>query len=1084
MKYIADLHIHSPYSRATSKSSNLPGLYSWAQVKGINLVGTGDFTHPAWFSQLKEQLEPAEPGFFKLRDDKVPQALEGIAPEDIPVRFTLTAEISSIYKRHDKVRKVHNILYVPDFEAAEKINIKLAGIGNIESDGRPILGLDSRDLLEILLTEAPGGFLVPAHIWTPWFSLFGSKSGFDALEECYGDLSKHIFALETGLSSDPEMNRMISALDRYALISNSDCHSPGKLGREANIFTTDFSYYGMRAALESPLSDKFAATVEFFPEEGKYHCDGHRKCQVCMEPRETRKVDAKCPVCGRPLTVGVLHRVMELADRDEPHFPTGSPAVHSLIPLPEVLGEMLSCGPNTKTVMGLYGKLIARFGSEYNLLLNTPIEDINQMSTVLGEAINRMRKGQVIRQPGYDGEFGVIRVFEENELDELSGQISMFSGKKPRKKRTANKPRPLPKQEKKQEPDASSSPRQLNPEQQKIVTSTAEKILVSAGPGTGKTFTLVTRIEHLLNTTPIKAGKIVAITFTNRAADEMRTRLARDVGERGTTVQVGTFHRYCLDWLRKLQPDLQVISEEERELFLRKLLPEMDRAERTLFSKQLNQYFDERNRDGATLSIPEKMLKRYLSAMQECQAIDLDYVIPFFIETLEQDDTFRAEVTSSLEYLCIDEFQDLNQAQFTLVQILGESCHIFAIGDPNQAIYGFRGSDLHFFYRFQEMAGVESMQLIRNYRSAPAIIDAATALIRRNRDCGETQLIPQSSQQVSIGLHQAPSPQAEAEFIVRSIEEHMGGISSYSINSGRGSSEGAGRSFADFAVLYRLSQQAQPLIEALEKQGIPFQVVGSTPFYMKKDLKNLYHFIQTTSPQATVADYLVLLKGIIGIGGATIEQLEKELPIRLDDFFTAAQSVKLPRASSEIISEIGQARTHFFEQVEEVGVAKSLAAIFDHLDIDEQNPETIRFVELATIFGNDLAGFRDHLKQNAQATVYDERAEGVALMTMHGAKGLEFPVVFLPGLEEEILPCSIGASNLDVEEERRLFYVAMTRAQEQLTLSSCASRTIFNRNAAQNISRFIEEIPGYLLEKTAAPKTAKKKSGAKQMKLF
>ena len=430
MHYLADLHIHSPFSRATSPASNLTGLFSWAQVKGIHLVGTGDFTHPGWLAQLQEQLIEAEPGFFKLRNEKLPPALEGVQPEPIPTRFTLTAEVSSIYKRHGKVRKVHNILYAPDFASVKRINKVLAGIGNVESDGRPILGLDSRDLLEIMLEQAPDGFLVPAHIWTPWFSLFGSKSGFDSMEECFGDLTEHIFALETGLSSDPAMNRLISALDRFTLISNSDCHSPGKLGREVNIFDTEFNYFAMRDALKQPETE-FIGTVEFFPEEGKYHCDGHRKCEVCLEPAESKQLDNICPACSKPLTVGVLHRVMELADRSEPHYPENSPAAESLIPLTEILSEIIGTGPATKRVMTQYSRLINLFGSEFNLLRTIPIEEIGaKYSPVLAEAIARMRSGKVIRQPGFDGEFGVIRVFEEIELDDLAGQISLLGGKR------------------------------------------------------------------------------------------------------------------------------------------------------------------------------------------------------------------------------------------------------------------------------------------------------------------------------------------------------------------------------------------------------------------------------------------------------------------------------------------------------------------------------------------------------------------------------------------------------------------------------------------------------------------------------
>ena len=420
MQYRTDLHIHSPYSRATSKESTLAGLAGWAAIKGINVLATGDFTHPRWFQTLQEELVPEEPGFFRLRDERaVVSPLPGVTLGAEPVRFMLSAEISSIYKRGGRVRKVHNLIYVPDFARSVRLNRRLGAIGNLKSDGRPILGLDTRDLLEIVLEEAPEGFLVPAHIWTPWFSLFGSKSGFDSVEECFGDLATHVFALETGLSSDPPMNRLISALDRFALISNSDCHSPQKIAREANLFATEFSFFALRDALKANHRDCFRGTVEFFPEEGKYHADGHRSCKVCLDPAETRRLGGCCPVCGKPLTIGVEYRVRELADRTTPLFPAEAPEVFSLIPLPEVLGELLDVGPASRKVMNGYAEVIRKFGSELGVLLEAPVADIRGAWPLLGEAIDRMRQGRVLRRPGYDGEYGVIRLFADGELARL-----------------------------------------------------------------------------------------------------------------------------------------------------------------------------------------------------------------------------------------------------------------------------------------------------------------------------------------------------------------------------------------------------------------------------------------------------------------------------------------------------------------------------------------------------------------------------------------------------------------------------------------------------------------------------------------
>jgi len=429
MNYIADLHIHSPFSRATSRESTLSGLLGWARIKGIQVVGSGDFTHPGWFARLQEELEPAEPGLFRLRGEKaVPSPLPEVAPSGAPVRFLLSAEVSCIYKRHGRVRKVHNLLYVPNFAAAERLNRRLAAIGNIVSDGRPILGLDSRDLLEIMLEVAPEGFLVPAHIWTPWFSLFGSRSGFDSVEDCFGDLAGHIFAMETGLSSDPAMNRLVSGLDRYSLISNSDCHSPAKLGREANLLATGFDFFSLRDAFRGNRRSSFHGTIEFFPEEGKYHFDGHLDCKVCLDPAETRRLGELCPVCGRPVTVGVHHRVLTLSDRQEPFYPPDAPQFFSLIPLAEIIGELLGAGPATKGVLGSYTRAISLFGSELELLLRTPLEEIGRHSPLLGEAIGRVRSGQVIRQPGYDGRYGVIRAFADGELVRQKRKMDIFTG--------------------------------------------------------------------------------------------------------------------------------------------------------------------------------------------------------------------------------------------------------------------------------------------------------------------------------------------------------------------------------------------------------------------------------------------------------------------------------------------------------------------------------------------------------------------------------------------------------------------------------------------------------------------------------
>ena len=776
---------------------------------------------------------------------------------------------------------------------------------------------------------------------------------------------------------------------------------------------------------------------------------------------------------------------MELAKRTEPYYPPGSPAVHSLIPLPEVLGEILGAGPATKGVMALYSKVIDRFGSEFNLLLDTPVEEINRMSPVLGEAVARIRTGQVIRTPGYDGEFGVIRVFAEGEREELAGQISLFAGKKtkqPAKKQARN---PLPLEKNPSLPtDKPLPPRKPNPEQLAAITSRAKTILVAAGPGTGKTFTLVARIEHLLTAEHAHPEEMVAITFTNRAAREMQERLSRDIGEAAQAIFVGTFHAYCLALLRKETPDLVVIGEDERDLYLRKSFPDLSRAEHHILKRQLAGYVDQLNRGtlSADSALPD-LLARYLASLTPNKAIDLDLVIPWCVERLSQDPAFGGQLTGRVTHLFVDEFQDLNHPQYQLVLLLGVQARVFAIGDPNQAIYGFRGSDLTLFQRFREREGVTTLALIRNYRSAPAIIDGAAALIRRNRQSGDTQLVAESTSTAPIEWHQAPSAQAEAEFIVRRIEEGLGGISSLSRHTGRSGDQAQTRSFADFAVLYRLSQMAEPIAEALHRKGIPFQLVGATPFYLKPALKAACHFLLASAADASLSEHLLLIADLPGVGEATISLLEKELPLRCPDFYGGALTLSLPAGAATSIRKMGETLKNF-RQAAEQGLALPLAEAMPALGIDPQGPEAKRLLHLANAFGNDLQAFCEHLRQNAQSTVYDERAEAVALMTMHGAKGLEFPVVFLAGVEEEILPCTIANLHSDVEEERRLLYVAMTRAQDSLILSAAASRTIFNRTAGHRASRFIREIPASLLSETEQPPAKRRNASGRQLQLF
>src|SRR3989338_4813688 len=415
MRFVADFHIHSKYSRATSKDMDLESLDKWAKIKGIKVLGTGDFTHPEWFRILKEKLEPAEAGLFRLKKS------------DSPTRFILTSEISCIYSKKERVRKIHILIFAPSFEAVEKINVRLGWIGNLKADGRPILGLDAREALKIALDASEDCLVVPCHAWTPWFSIFGSKSGFNSIEECFDDYSKYIYAIETGLSSDPQMNWRLSALDKITLISNSDSHSPRKIGREANVFDAELNYSAITNAIKNKNPEKFLYTVEFFPEEGKYHYDGHRLCGVSLPPEETKKHKNICPKCKRPLTIGVLSRVEELADRPEGFRPESAIPFRSLVPLEEIIADAFGIGVGTKQVEQEYQKLIKSFVNEFNVLLQAIPEQLRAAALPeVAEGIISVREGRVGVEPGYDGVYGKVKIFSKEKKEDAVSQKTLF----------------------------------------------------------------------------------------------------------------------------------------------------------------------------------------------------------------------------------------------------------------------------------------------------------------------------------------------------------------------------------------------------------------------------------------------------------------------------------------------------------------------------------------------------------------------------------------------------------------------------------------------------------------------------------
>jgi DNA helicase-2/ATP-dependent DNA helicase PcrA len=934
--FYADLHIHSKYSRATSRDCDLEHLAVWAARKGIGLLGTGDFTHPAWREEIRQKLIPAEPGLFRLRPEVEATINGGVSH----VRFILQVEISTIYKKDGRTRKVHHLLYVPDLAAAERLVQSLARIGNLNSDGRPILGLDSRHLLEITLESGPGAFLIPAHIWTPWFAVLGSMSGFDAIEHCYGDLSGEVFALETGLSSDPPMNWRLSSLDRYALVSNSDAHSPSKLGREACVFDTPLDYFALRQALAT--GQGYGGTVEFFPEEGKYHLDGHRKCEVCLEPEESIRLGDKCPACGKPLTLGVMHRVCQLADRPEqPERPPRAASFRSLIPLAEVLSEICGTGPDTKTVRQKYDELLVRLGPELEILDRVPLEDITRQSSLLGEALRRMRAGQVIRQAGFDGEYGVIRLFTHEELLQRGSAGLLFempeeSKPKQRKKRQpADPPAAAADAAPVSHPPAESNG--LDPEQQQAAEIVDGAVLIVAGPGTGKTRVLTQRLARLVSGCGVAPEQCLAITFSRRAAAEMQERLERLLPDVAQRLPIMTFHALGLSILREnverlgWTSALRVASLAERVELLagamsitaaaaEKMLERISRGRRTSGTRLAAltpgpSPASGRGEEGAV----------YRREMRARGWVDFDDLVELPVALLRGSAELVAEYRSRYRYVSVDEYQDIDPAQYELLRLLVPADgNVFAIGDPDQAIYGFRGADVGSFQRFRDdYPGARTIVLGRNYRSSQTIVDAALQLVAPASLVSGRRLeaLPCGPEQIEI--HACATERAEAELVVHTIERMLGGSTFFSLDTRRAAGhEAAGFSFADFAVLYRTEAQAEALVEAFERSGMPFQC-----------------------------------------------------------------------------------RSH-----------KRLA--------EAERPPDDPTLALCT-----------------DVDLWDPRADRVSLLTLHASKGLEFGVVFIVGCEDGLLPLRFGPiDGAELDEERRLFFVGMTRAREHLVLTHARRR--------------------------------------------
>lgn len=994
MKFYCDMHIHSRYSRATSKSLNLLELGETAVRKGIALIGTGDFTHPGWMKEIDEHLVEAEPGLYRLKD------------KSVGTRFILTAEISTIYKQGDKVRKVHHLLGAPGIEAAKKIASSLARVGNILSDGRPILGITSRNLLEIVLEGSEQAFLIPAHIWTPWFSVLGSKSGFDSIAECYLDLEPHIFAVETGLSSDPPMNWRVSSLDRYRLVSNSDAHSAEKLGREATVFDTDMDYLAVRRAMSQ--GDGLLGTVEFFPEEGKYHMDGHRDCGVMLSPEETRKLGGRCPKCGRLITVGVLSRVEDLADRPKGEKPESARPFYSLIPLTEILGEIMQVGSASKKVAAAYDRLMASLGGELPLLLDRDIEEIRSVAgETLALAVSRMRVGEVCREGGYDGQFGRVKVFRDNERDMLFPDGLLAPAAKEKKAAAVRKKKHEPEREKEIKPVFS-----FGKEQEQAAGFGNGALMVVAGPGTGKTRVLVERMKRLM-----EAGErsILAVTFTNKAAGEIRERL--DLSKDDSQIRspqsaspeflVTTFHSLAARLLRDAGMKVEIIDEER----LMKLAVSPPLPAFSPFSGGEGKFHAGKIEGGNTL-------RKWLDDLNYRQSTcaDLDEGQAVLVKHLKEKGCYTYEgliieacrlldegaSSTSWDHVLADEFQDINPVQYRFLKRLsGKAKSLLVIGDPDQAIYGFRGSSPRAFDDFiADHPSCGRMTLRQTWRLSNPLGEAANAFIGR-------RAVESTREGAAVRIVRAGSP---GDYITREIESLAGGLSHRGV--GRAKAE---IPLSEMAVIVRTQSQAVPVLEALAKASIPCDTAYARPLAQMRGIRERLALLEGREWEGCVK----------GIGEAALDRIRSGR-----DPEDGARR-RMAEAGA-FLAGLGGDIPDRIAAIEAKGIFRLPPLGGDH-----------SFYQYARMYGQDAGRFAEFLRLTGdQAGLGGER---VHVLTAHAAKGLEFRCVFLAGLSRGIFP--LAGSPL--QEERNLFYVAMTRASDLLTIVCPAG----------NESEFVSLIP-------------------------
>jgi len=917
------------------------------------------------------------------------------------------------------------------------------------------------------------------------------------------------------------MNWAVSKLDRYTLVSNSDAHSAPNIGREANLFDCEMSYKAIMNALRHGQKEGFLGTLEFFPQEGKYHYDGHRKCDVCLSPEESKKYNGICPKCGKPLTLGVMYRVIELADHKIGRKPPTALPYKSILSLDKILSEIIGTGSTSNKIQREYRKLLSLLGPELSILLDLPLESIQKCSsTPLAEAIKRVRNSKIHTSPGFDGQYGSIRVFTEKELNDYSGQATLFSLPEKEYKTLAKKEAKVSSVQESNDAKLNFQPPQqkyqhrekLNEAQQEAVESPFGPLLVVAGPGTGKTRTLVERIVYLIREKSVSPQTILAVTFSNRAAREMAERIETLLSEKKVQKrpEITTFHKLGLKIIIEnldqfgLKKQPVVLSENDMIRIFSYVVKQRENSENMLDPASIEKYvitFIENSKDN--IADPEHIyeqigdtFRHYADYKREQGVIDFIDLLILPLSLLTNDQKLLTQYREEWQHIFVDEYQDVNALQYQLLRLLAPpDKDLFVIGDPDQAIYGFRGADVHYFTRFKDdYPDAHIVTLTRSYRSTDTILKVSGRMISHYALANKQKLWSNISGSPRIDINRLPTENSEAENVLKIIEKLIGGSSYFAVDTGRsGDGDASDISFRDIAVLYRVHSLGDPIVKALARSGIPIQRTARASILDNKEIRAALACLKFAEEPFSIFHIENIFRlGIPDLpkGSASrfIEIIRSNFSNNENIFDGLKKWGKLSRTESQAIGrfQVNIESVTSSLQCKDMQKALKYAALAMGIKNEEFQQPYWRFLRERAISSSNLSEFFTTINLDKDTDFYDPRIEGVTLMTLHASKGLEWKVVFIVGCEEGLIPYNESNKKANLDEERRLFYVGMTRAKQYLFISYAESRMIHGKIVKHQPSSFLNDIPQDL-KNIKAPffsKKTREKAGGLQLELF